>query len=134
MFLPDWEWELPPPFLAWSADSRWLLAVDRGRVVRISAESGEKRFLTSPPPGIFGDGSLAVSPDGKTLAFTRTITYSVSDLYTVPISQDLLPTSEPRRITSDSQGDYWPGMDLRRASLGISLDARRQAGIGALAR
>jgi Tol biopolymer transport system component len=44
-----------------------------------------------------------VSPDGKTLAFTRTITYSVSDIYIVPISEDLLPTSEPQRVTSDSK-------------------------------
>ncbi|MGC2660427.1 MAG: winged helix-turn-helix domain-containing protein, partial [Bryobacteraceae bacterium] len=103
MSLPDWEWEVPPPFLAWSPDGKWLLALDQRRVVRISAESGEKRPLTSPPPAIFGDGSLAVSPDGKTLAFTRTVTYSVSDVYVVPISKDLLPTSEPQRITSDSK-------------------------------
>ena len=103
MFLPDWEWPLPPPFLAWSADSKWLLALDQRRVIRISAQSGEKRPLTSPPPTIFGDGSLAVSPDGKTLAFTRTITYSVSDIYIVPISEDLLPTGEPQRVTSDSK-------------------------------
>jgi Tol biopolymer transport system component len=103
MFLPDWEWGVPPPFLAWSPDGKWLLALDQCRVVRISAESGEKRPLTSPPPAIFGDGSLAVSPDGKTLAFTRTVTYSVSDIFIVPLSKDLLPTSEPQRITLDSK-------------------------------
>lgn len=103
MYLTAWEWDVPPPLLAWSADGKWLLALDRRRIIRISSESGEKRTLTSPPPTISGDGSLAVSPDGKTLAFTRTITDLVSDIYTVPISKDLLPTGEPQRITSHSK-------------------------------
>lgn len=103
MFLLAWEWDVPPPFLAWSANSKWLVTLDRRRIIRISSESGEKRILTSPPPTIFGDGGLAVSPDGKTLAFTRTVTYLVSDIYTVPISKDLLPTGEPQRVTSDDK-------------------------------
>lgn len=103
MFLPDWEWAVPPPFVAWAADSKWVLAVDQRHIVRISAETGEKRSLTSPPPTIFGDASLAVSPDGKTLAFTRTTTYSVSDIYVVPVSKDLVPTSKPERITFDGK-------------------------------
>jgi Tol biopolymer transport system component len=50
-----------------------------------------------------GDGSLALSPDGKTLAFTRTVTFAVSDIYIVPLLKDLLPTGEPRRITFDKK-------------------------------
>lgn len=55
----------PAPFLAWSADERWVLAIDGNtpglfesyRIVRISADSGEKRTLTFPPRTDAGDAA-----------------------------------------------------------------------------
>lgn len=100
-----------PPFLAWSADADWLLAIEKtgqllnNRIVRISIETGEKRAVTSPSydtAGIgAGDGCLALSPDSKMLAFTRSAAFS--DIYVVPLSQDLLPRSQPQRLTHDSK-------------------------------
>jgi Tol biopolymer transport system component len=99
---------VPPPFLAWSADSRWLLSLEKAphevsAIVRISLETGEKRTLTSPPRHTNGDGSLAVSPDGKMLAFTRTLGLFERDIYIVSLSEDMLPRGKPRRLTFDDK-------------------------------
>ena len=63
----------------WSPDGRWLVssmkeAADRPNALYlVSAESGEKRRLTSPPAGIPGDTDGVISPDGRTLAFGRLV-------------------------------------------------------------
>jgi len=48
-----------------------------------------KRRLTAPPPGSSGDWQPAVSPDGHALAFRRSITENVSDLYLLELSKKL---------------------------------------------
>jgi Tol biopolymer transport system component/DNA-binding winged helix-turn-helix (wHTH) protein len=106
-----WTFTVPPPFLTWSADGKWLLTLDQsglgsGRthaVVRISVETGEKRPVTSPPPGSYGDGSLAISPDGKRLAFTRSIGMLASDIYFIPLSENVEPEGELVRITFEGK-------------------------------
>jgi Tol biopolymer transport system component/DNA-binding winged helix-turn-helix (wHTH) protein len=100
--------EVPPPFLAWSADGRWLLSLEKvlhetSAIIRVSVETGEKRTLTSPPMHTNGDGSLAVSPDGKMLAFTRTLGLFERDIYIVSLSEDMVPRGEPRRLTFDGK-------------------------------
>jgi Tol biopolymer transport system component/DNA-binding winged helix-turn-helix (wHTH) protein len=100
--------KVPPPFLAWSADAGSLLSLDQKApnetysIVRISVETGEKRILTSPPVQTNGDGSLAPSRDGKTLAFTRTLGLE-SDIYVASLSQDATSIGEPSRLTFDSR-------------------------------
>jgi Tol biopolymer transport system component len=100
---------LSPPLLAWALDGRWLLSVDRKStnapysIVRVSMETGEKRILISPSIRNESDGGLAVSPDGKTLAFTRTVGLFERDLYIVPLSEDMLTSAEPIRLTFDEK-------------------------------
>lgn len=102
-------YQVPPPFLAWSLDDRWLLSIERSApnetfsIVRVSLETGEKRILTFPSIRTNGDGSVAVSPDGKTLAFTRTAGLFERDLFTVSLSGDMLPQGTPRRLTFDDK-------------------------------
>lgn len=106
-----------PPLLAWSRDGRWLLSLEQTSsrepysIVRISIETGEKRILTSSTPAS-SDGGVAVSPDGKTLAFTRTVGLYERDLYIVPLDQDMLPRAEAKRLTFDNKeigGVAWTG-------------------------
>ena len=49
-------------------------------------QSGEKRKLTSPPSGFWGDWSPKFSPDGRTVAFKRVTGFWMDDLYLVPTS------------------------------------------------
>ena len=105
-------YEVPPPFLAWSLDGRWLLSLEQKAphetvsIVRISLETGSKRTLTFPSIRTPGDGSLAMSPDGKTLAFTRTLGLFERDIYTFSLSEDVLPQGEPKRVTFDNKEIY----------------------------
>jgi Tol biopolymer transport system component/DNA-binding winged helix-turn-helix (wHTH) protein len=88
--------------LDWSPDGKLLAAPDRSSadaaqgIFLISAESGEKRRLTSPPTQYLGDWSPKFSPDGKTLAFVRGASFFVNDLYFVPTDG-----GEARQLTFD---------------------------------
>lgn len=66
------------PFLSWTPDSKWLVAPtpttgqQRGWALRLfSTETGEQNPLTTPPSEEIGDTAPAVSPDGRTLVFSR---------------------------------------------------------------
>jgi Tol biopolymer transport system component/DNA-binding winged helix-turn-helix (wHTH) protein len=100
------------PFLAWSSDGKWLLALEQSRtlglapesrlrIVRISIASGEKSpFLLSlntdqkaseEIPLNAGEESLSVSPDGKRLAFVHRIDHPNTDIFVVPLTDEMLP-------------------------------------------
>jgi Tol biopolymer transport system component/DNA-binding winged helix-turn-helix (wHTH) protein len=104
-------WALCSPFLTWSPDGKWLLTLDQKvagsvephDIVRVSVESGEKRSLTSPSHSNLGDGGLALSPDGKRLAFTRDSGFWARDIYVVPVSDDLILRAKPERLTFDNK-------------------------------
>ncbi|HEX4769363.1 MAG TPA: winged helix-turn-helix domain-containing protein [Bryobacteraceae bacterium] len=108
--LHDWEaTSVPSPFLAWSGDAHWLLALEQNTphgafsVARFSVETGAKRVLTLPPNETVGDGGLSVSPDGKTLAFTRTFGLFEKDIFVAPLSEDMLLKGAPIRLTFDNK-------------------------------
>jgi Tol biopolymer transport system component len=84
---------------AWTPDGRSILT-RQGRaagrpagIVQVFLDTLERRQLTQPASGE-GDWSFAVSPDGKTLAFTRFLRNGVADLYVVPMDG-----GEPQRRT-----------------------------------
>jgi Tol biopolymer transport system component len=92
--------------LAWSPEGDSLVVVDResdsepyGLYV-LSLESGEKRKLTSPPALTRGDGGPAFSPDGRAIAFVRTVDFGSADLYLLPIGEGLKAVREPKKLTS----------------------------------
>ena len=69
-------------------------------LVLLSTESGETRSLTSPPTKSSFDFSPAVSPDGRTVAFSRYIGLVNSDICLLDLNEDLKPKGEPRHLTS----------------------------------
>src|SRR5581483_3629382 len=96
-----------PPHLAWSNDGRYLFwpGFDSAKkhllaIVRQDTQTGLTRQITFPPTGIWGDSSVAMSPDGSKLAFARTLTLTSTDIYTIPLSEDYLPTHAPEKILS----------------------------------
>ena len=94
-----------PPYLAWSADSRYLITADRASsgeplsLFVLSAATGEKRRLTTSPAAAVAEGNPAVSPDGRILAFVRIMSEGgAPQLYVLPLSEDCKPGGEERHI------------------------------------
>ncbi|HEY6988311.1 MAG TPA: winged helix-turn-helix domain-containing protein [Bryobacteraceae bacterium] len=67
----------------------------------VATETGEQRTLTTPPAGSLGDASPLVSPNGKSLAFTRLMASEAADVYVMPIGG-----GQPRRLTFDGQAKW----------------------------
>jgi len=92
--------------ISWTKDSRWLVVAANPAgdgppaLFLFSAETGERRRLTSPPLQSGGDVSPAISPDGTRLAFTRSTSAAWRDVFVVALSNDLAPVGEPVRITN----------------------------------
>jgi Tol biopolymer transport system component/predicted Ser/Thr protein kinase len=93
--------------LGWSPDGKFLTIVDKespqalNSIFLLDIETREKRKLTTPPSGWFGDGVSVFSPDGRTLAFARSRSAYQSDIYILPLSDRYGPRGEPRRLTHD---------------------------------
>ena len=87
--------------LDWSGDGALVVADQDSpeepfHIIRLSIDTAETQQLTSPPPHSYGDLRPVVSPDGKTLAFTRGLAPTPSDIYVLPVTG-----GEPRRVTFD---------------------------------
>jgi Tol biopolymer transport system component len=105
--------------LDWTPDGRYFVTVDQPgavsttAVVLISLETKQKYFVTAPPAGTLGDGPAAVSPDGRWIAFRRTSSASLDDLFLIPFPDPKANSGVEkglRRLTSDSrdiQGLAW---------------------------
>jgi len=100
----------PAPFLEWSPDGKWLVVSDRASpkepaaLYLLSLETGEKRRLTFPQGHPLGDYSPALSPDGRSLVFSRDDDTPVGELYLLALSAGLKPVGEPRRLTLGNRG------------------------------
>ena len=97
--------------LTWSPDNKWLVATDQDGAGQpyglhlISVETGEKRRLTSPPKTSeqSGDLSASFSPDGRSLAFVRSVSNGNSDVYRLLLTEDYRPKGEPERLTYENR-------------------------------
>ncbi len=85
--------------LAWSLDGRKLAIADRSLpgepfgIFLLDVESGVKARLTSPPSSAeFGDNLPSFSPDGRTVAFKRTLA-GYTHVHLVPVAG-----GEPREL------------------------------------
>jgi Tol biopolymer transport system component len=53
----------------------------------VSLRDGSRRQITHPPAGSFGDYNFSLSPEGRSLVFTRqSANFASSDLYLIPIA------------------------------------------------
>jgi len=93
----------------WTPDSQWLALSDGGSeadprgIYLVGVDTGERRRLTSPPAGAFGDLSPAVSPDGRWLAFSRRSGNTTSEIYALELNRDLTPKTAPKKLTQDGR-------------------------------
>jgi Tol biopolymer transport system component len=89
--------------LTWSPDGNSLVIGDRDSpkepagLFLLAIDTGEKRRLTSPPSQVREDKCAAFSPDGRTLAFSRTVD-NRSDLYLLAVSDGLKAVGDAKRI------------------------------------
>jgi Tol biopolymer transport system component/DNA-binding winged helix-turn-helix (wHTH) protein len=89
--------------LDWFPDGRALAVADQNspgepfRIFRLEIDTGERQQLTSAPPHAYGDSQPDVSPDGLTLAFTRSLSRDSSDIHVVPATG-----GDPRRLSFDN--------------------------------
>jgi Tol biopolymer transport system component/DNA-binding winged helix-turn-helix (wHTH) protein len=101
-----------PRGLAWTPDGKWLVVTDRNSdsepLFLLSAESGERRRLTSSPDTASLDSQPAFSPDGRTLAFIRQVAVGVRDVYLLTLSEELQPIGEPKRLTFENRLTFRP--------------------------
>jgi Tol biopolymer transport system component/DNA-binding winged helix-turn-helix (wHTH) protein len=101
----DW----PRSLLAWSPDGNWLAVSDREpadpveSLFLVSARTGEKRRITTALRGSFGDFMPAFAPDGHAIAFCRLQGYFNAEVHLLPLSANLAPAGEPRRLTAAGQ-------------------------------
>jgi Tol biopolymer transport system component len=94
----------------WSPDGKYLATSERlspespSVIILISLEGAAKRQLTNPPPASRGDTDAAFSPDGRLIAFRRTVSTGIEDLYTVPVAEGA--GAPVKRVTFDDRGIY----------------------------
>jgi eukaryotic-like serine/threonine-protein kinase len=86
------------PSFAWFPDGKWVVT---DGLALISTEGSETSSLTSPTTKGSRDFSPAVSPDGHTIAFSRSaaVGFGASDIYVLDLTEDRRPRGEPRRLT-----------------------------------
>jgi len=72
-------------------------------LLAILDSAGGRTILTSPPQGTLHDGLPALSPDLRTLAFTRATDAGVDEIYMVELGPDLVPRTEPKRLTNEKR-------------------------------
>ena len=97
--------------LDWSPDGHLLALVDKRAaeepfsIFVVSVQTGGRTALTNPPRQSTGDTGPAFSPDGRNIAFKRTTSSVVNDLYVIAAEG-----GEPRRLTFDNSyilGHAW---------------------------
>jgi Tol biopolymer transport system component/predicted Ser/Thr protein kinase len=97
----------------WTPDSKSLVVAGKSApqasdaLFLVSLETLEKRQLTDPPAGL-ADLCPAMSPDGRTLAFSRGNFSTRVDLNLVSLSEEMRPQGEPKTFAFDKLWNLFP--------------------------
>jgi Tol biopolymer transport system component len=99
--------------LAWTADGRWLVLPSRlsgssNSLVLVSPTRGESETLTHSTGDLVSDCCPAVSPDGRTLAFLRSVKGLPRQIYLLPLDRQDKPEGEPKQLTNAVSGVLHP--------------------------
>ena len=95
--------------LTWEPSGKTLIVShqdkpgDAPRLVRVSLDNGRTETITSGSESL-GDISPSLSPDGRVLAFVRRGGGGPGSLFTVKLSSDGMPVSEPQLAGIDRAG------------------------------
>ncbi|MBI3681945.1 MAG: PD40 domain-containing protein [Acidobacteria bacterium] len=114
------------PFINWSPDGKQVVLVDRETpeaplsIFLLDLEHNQRRRVSSPPAKTLGDSSPVYSPDGASIAFIRTGSLAVQDIYVLNLRD-----GKEKRLTTDSRRIYgitWNPLDGK-----ILFSSARQA-------
>lgn len=93
--------------LSWSPDGKYIAFSDWGpdssppSIYVVSVATGERRRVTDPKVGMYGgDRFCAYSPDGKSLAVLRHLTW-MGEIFVLPLANHV-PSGQPRILTNGS--------------------------------
>lgn len=90
------------PFIAWSPDGKQLATVDRESsqsplaIYLLDLQTNQRRRVTSPPANTLGDSVAVFSPDGRSVAFVRTLSLAIQDIWIVDLKD-----GKERQLTND---------------------------------
>lgn len=93
--------------LAYSPDGRWMAFSDRPgqgqsfAIRLLSSDGRESRFLPPPQGQHWGDKDPSFSPDGQSVAFTRSVSMMTQDVFLAP-----LDGGPAERLTGDAAALY----------------------------
>ncbi|MBL8229844.1 MAG: PD40 domain-containing protein [Bryobacterales bacterium] len=98
------------PRLDWGRDGKWLISSARSRasepsrLVLIDAKTGNLRFLApAPPEAKEGDTEPVFSPDGREIAFRRSMSPGIEDVYILRWDGGPGTPRPARRLTADNR-------------------------------
>lgn len=99
--------------ISWTPDAKWLIVSMRDApdepygIWLLSVETGERHRLFPPQPVALhpeemelGDFVGGLSPDGRVLAFARSVETYVSRIYTIRLTSDFKPEGTPQPLAS----------------------------------
>ena len=101
-------------WLAWTPDGGQIVFASaspesgRSTLFSIGLANGQVKSLTSPPDGVIGDASPVFSPDGRSLAFLRWSSPTVSVLLVQKIGADGEALGEPTQVPGTGVADGNP--------------------------
>jgi Tol biopolymer transport system component/DNA-binding winged helix-turn-helix (wHTH) protein len=117
--------------MSWSRDGDHLLLVDSGgtvgrsnAIVSVSTTTGEKRILTSPPPGLY-DTFPVLSADDRSFAFSRgRVAMGPTSIYVQPLDSGMNALGQPHLVFDDK--DYKRGLDWTPSGKALVFGTRGQ--------
>ena len=108
----SWRPPAPGPYFAPLPNGQgWIVSDSRSgrRVLTLfSADFSDARELLAVPPDCPGDFTVSVSPDGRTVAFSRKLSETVQHLYLLSLTEDLRPGGEPKQLTFGNSNNHSP--------------------------
>ena len=87
--------------LSWSPDNSRIAFAARDGLALLTVADGQIDWLTMPPAEGSGDIQPTFSPDGRTVTFVRRAGSNAGhNIYALDLSEDYVPTGEPRQVTA----------------------------------
>jgi Tol biopolymer transport system component len=123
------------PHLAWTPDSQWIVcptpARQRWGLSLVSVNTAARQTLSTPPDSddAIADTSPSISPDGRTVVFSRNIKGGIYDLYKLRLSARYTPEGEPVALGAQDRQVFGPAWLSNGAEILFASGLRGERGL-----